>query len=169
MNNPVQLGGLSHSRRSANQKGFTLVEALITIAIIGIMAGLMVSAFSNAAQDGNRAVARQQQAALQEALNSWIGGDGNRVTNSSTTSTSVYRVRAIEEIRTAYNAMNTTQRLAAMQDYLAELVDTRTNETMFWVTSSTRIKSRALDSIKFHLDLPTWTSTGYPTVRLVTD
>ncbi|HEY1082125.1 MAG TPA: prepilin-type N-terminal cleavage/methylation domain-containing protein, partial [Prosthecobacter sp.] len=52
--------------------GFTFVEAVFTIAIIGIMAALAISAISNAARDTNRIVARQQQATVQEALNAWV-------------------------------------------------------------------------------------------------
>src|SRR5687768_11263766 len=87
--------------------GFTLVEALITIVIIGIMAAMLVSAFSSTAQDTSRMVARQQQAALQSALNAWVNGEGNRaVVINATTGTA--KLRTIEEIRTDYNSQAST-------------------------------------------------------------
>ena len=50
----------------------------MTIAILGIMATLVVSAFSNAGTDSARIVSRQQQASLQGALNAWVNGETNR-------------------------------------------------------------------------------------------
>src|SRR3954465_987184 len=87
--------------------GFTLVEALVTIAIIGIMAALLVTAFSNTAQDTSRMIARQQQAALQSAVSAWVNGDSNRsdVINATT---GTAKIRTVEEIRTVWNGASTT-------------------------------------------------------------
>lgn len=144
----------------STKQAFTFVEAIVTIAIIGIMASMMVAAFSNASKDANRAVARQQQAALQGALNAWITGDSNRVTVTGT----VAKRRTIEELRVAYNAMTTTQRLAAVEGYLTEL-QAGASSDMFWITDTTRVRSRALDSNSNHLTLPNWDSTAQPMVR----
>ena len=49
-----------------------MVELLIVISVIGIMSALVISAFSNAAQDTRRVIARQQQASVQNAVNAWV-------------------------------------------------------------------------------------------------
>ena len=61
----MKLQALKRSLR----KGFTLTESIITIAIIGVMASLVVGAISNGSRDAQRIVARQQQAALQNDIN----------------------------------------------------------------------------------------------------
>ncbi len=68
------------SRPSANRHpAFSLIELLIVIAIIGVMASMVVAAFSNATQDARRVVVLQQQAVLQEALNTWITRESSGV------------------------------------------------------------------------------------------
>src|SRR4051794_8744721 len=105
-------------RRHIAPSGFTLVEALITIAIIGIMAALLISAFSNTAQDTSRMIARQQQAALQSAVSAWVNGDSNR-SNVINATTGTAKLRTIEEIRTVYNAQTTTfARYSLVETYL---------------------------------------------------
>lgn len=58
--------------RSSHAHGFSLVELIIVIAIIGIMAALIVAVVTNATQDTRMVLARQQTAVIQEALNAWI-------------------------------------------------------------------------------------------------
>jgi type II secretory pathway pseudopilin PulG len=57
---------------SADSRGFSFVEAIFTIAIIGIMSSLVVAAISNASRDAHRVMARQQQAAVHSALTAWV-------------------------------------------------------------------------------------------------
>lgn len=52
--------------------GFTLVELLVVLAVIGVMGALIIGAVTNASQDAREVLARQQQVVLQEALGSWI-------------------------------------------------------------------------------------------------
>ena len=51
---------------------FSLMEMLVTIAIIGIIAVLLIPSISPMKQGSSIQVARQQQAELQTALGSWI-------------------------------------------------------------------------------------------------
>lgn len=73
--------------------GFSFVEAIFTIAIIGIMSSLVVAAISNASRDAHRVMARQQQAAVQSALTAWV--------------MSQTRVGATAEIRSLENVRST--------------------------------------------------------------
>jgi len=59
-------------RSSSLPAAFSLVELLVVIAIIAIMASIVISAFSNAAADSRLVLVRQQQAVVQEAVNSWL-------------------------------------------------------------------------------------------------
>jgi prepilin-type N-terminal cleavage/methylation domain-containing protein len=154
------------ARSNRSSSGFTLVEALITIAIIGIMAAMLISAFSSTAQDTSRMVARQQQAALQSALNDWVNGEGNRATVINAT-TGTAKVRTIEEIRTDYNTQTTTfARYNLIQPYLDE---TTKGHFASYTTDAAKIKSAALKSTNQYLSLPDWTVNSYPQVLLVAE
>ena len=157
---------MTFPRANRSSAGFTLVEALITIAIIGIMAAMLISAFSSTAQDTSRMVARQQQAALQSALNDWVNGEGNRATVINAT-TGTAKVKTIEEIRTDYNTQTTTfARYTLVQSYLDE-----TTKTHFasYTSDSAKIKSAALKSTNQYLSLPDWAANSYPQVLLVAE
>ncbi len=144
-------------------RGFTFVEALMTIAILAIMAGVLISAFSSAATDASRMIARQQQAALQSAVNSWVNGDNNRVIVINAT-TGASKLKTIEEIRTQYNSLLTSlARFSALESYLDKTTfDHMRNNT----TNSGKIKSDALSATKQYIALPDWASGEYPKVTL---
>lgn len=153
-------------RRSA----FTFVEAVFTIAIIGIMAALAVSAISNASRDANRIVARQQQAAVQEALLAWV--------LSQTRVSSTAQVQTINTIRLDYNKNTQTNKArfdklrpdAANPDPAARagFLDVTTVQHFDDNTVGTdRIKSAAMIGSKQYLKFPDWTEGDMPRVELV--
>jgi prepilin-type N-terminal cleavage/methylation domain-containing protein len=55
-----------------HRTGFSLMEMLVTVAIIGTIAVLLIPSISPMKQGSSVQVARQQQAELQTALGSWI-------------------------------------------------------------------------------------------------
>jgi len=149
-----------HRARFAS--GFTLIEAMLTVAIIGVMAALVISAFSSASSDTNRITARQQQAALQAAILAWVNGDSNRVDTNTTTG--AVNLRTIAEIQAAYNAASTSlDRLNLVSSYLDS--DTA---SMFvsYTTSNAKILSPALSASSQYLTLPDWVTDDYPQVQL---
>ena len=148
---------------AARASGFTFVEALMTIAIIGIMAAILVSSFSNAGTDSARILARQQQAAVQAAVISWVSGEGNRVDVIDATA-GRGRMRTLSQIQTDYNSRVTSlARLNLVADYL----DANTsNYLLTSTTNSARILSDALKTSKQYLALPDWTDGSYPQVTL---
>lgn len=153
----------THSSRRHLQ-GFTLLEALMTIAILGLMAAIVVSAFSNAGTDSARIIARQQQAALQAAVNAWVNGDGNR-TDVINSTTGTGKIRTVAEIQSTYNAATSTlARFNLFSSYLDA------NTASYITTNSTnasRIQSDALNTCKQYITLPDWTTaTVYPQVTL---
>lgn len=145
--------------------GFTLTETIITIAIVGVMASLIVSAVSNGSRDAQRIVARQQQASIQNAINSWVMSQ-TRVGNTS-------QIRSISEIRNTYNSQTTA--LGKLQTFLAPpsgngfLDKTTADHFAEFTTNTDRLKSSALDMARQHLALPTWTVGGFPRVDLLND
>ena len=154
------------THKTVRRDGFTFIEALMTIAIMGIMAALIVSAFSNAAADSNRVVCRQQQAAVQAAINAWVNGDSNRV-NTINAATGTAKLRTVEEIRTDYNSRLTS---LARLNLIATYLDT-VSATMFTsaTSNSAKIKSDSLNSTKQYLSLPDWASGNYPQVLLLAE
>jgi prepilin-type N-terminal cleavage/methylation domain-containing protein len=144
--------------------GFTLIEALVTIAIIGIMTALVVSAFSNAGTDSARIISRQQQAALQAAVNAWVNGDANR-TDVINATTGTGKIRTVAEIQTTYNAATTAvARLQLVQGYLDA---TTASYLISSSTNTSKITSDALNTTKQYLGMPNWTTTSvYPQVTL---
>ncbi len=150
------------------RKGFTLTESIITIAIIGVMASLVVSAISNGSRDAQRIVARQQQAALQNAVNSWVMS-ATRVGNTR-------QVKSLKDIRDAYNAQTTS--LGKFSTFLAPdssgiggFLDKNTADHILEYTTNTdKLKSAALDMARQHLVLQhPWAAGGFPRVDLVAD
>lgn len=131
--------------------GFTLVEMLIVISVIAIMAAMVISAFSNAAQDTRRVVARQQQAAVQSAVNAWVASQSSGTGSLAAT-------------RTAYNDATTSlARLNLVANYLDDttIAHFRTN-----TTNTDRILSEALNKTNQYLELPNWDASSYPKVEL---
>ncbi len=57
--------------------GFSLVELLVVIAVIAVMATLALPLITGQRQSGQMVVARQQQAALQTALGSWVAAQSS--------------------------------------------------------------------------------------------
>ena len=139
------------SRFRKNNSAFTLIEVVIVIAIIGIMAALVISAFSNAAHDTRRVVARQQQAAVQSAVNAWVAAtiDYN---------TTVGQARAL------YNGEATSMDRVAL---VSKFLDETTYEHLVESTSvSSKVESQALSKTSQYLSLPDWQGGSYPKVIL---
>lgn len=127
--------------------GFSLIELLITLAVIGVMSALIIASITNASRDSSNVVARQQQVVLQQALNAWISG-------STSTNT-------ISGARTRYAAA--TDKLALVRDYLqASTYDHFVQNT----STNTRIQSDAMKKINVYLSFSEWTAGGYPAVEM---
>jgi len=127
-----------------------MVELLIVISVIGIMSALVISAFSNAAQDTRRVVARQQQAAVQNAVNAWV--------------TQYSAVNGMTKTRSDYNTAGTSKaRLLLVGNYLE---DSTLSHFTTITTNSNQVLSAALKKTSQYLLLDTWGSNTYPKVEL---
>ena len=134
----------------AAHPGFSLVEVLVVVTVIGILSTLIVSSITGAARDSRMVVARQQQAVLQEALNSWIAAASSG-TNS------------LSAARSAYAAASTASaKLALLQPYL----QASTYEHFANYSSGTAISSEALQRVGASLQFSTWSATNYPSVDM---
>jgi prepilin-type N-terminal cleavage/methylation domain-containing protein len=132
--------------------GFTLIEMIIVIAVIGIMSTLAISSLTNGATDAREIVARQQQATVQSAVNAWVVGQ-------------LSGTASLSHARTSYNTASTSmERLALVQDYLDEV---SYRHFIDMSEGSDEILSAALSRLGWHLSLPTWESGSYPKVDLV--
>lgn len=160
----------THSSRFGSRlsKAFSLVEAVITIAVVGVMASLVVGSISNMSRDTQRIVSRQQQGAVQNALQAWV--------MSQTRVGSTAQLMSINDIRTLYNAQSTAK--GKFVTFLAPnsstglggyLDKTTADHFLEYTTNSDRLKTSALELAKQHLELPTWTAGGFPMVNLVND
>lgn len=138
--------------RNSAKRAFTMIEMLIVIAVIGIMSALVISAFSNAAQDTRRVVARQQQAAVQNAVNAWVS--------------SYSQENGLAAARTAYNAASTSKgRLQLVGNYLDDSTLSHFLNPSNTV-SNDEVRSAALKKTGQYLDLSSWSTTSYPKVEL---
>jgi type II secretory pathway pseudopilin PulG len=158
---------IQHGRRN----GFSFVEAIFTIAIIGIMSSLVVAAISNASRDAHRVMARQQQASVQSALTAWV--------LAQTRVGSTAQFRSLENVRTTYNALNTTSARFNLlipnpaspdPNLRAGFLDqTTADHFLDYTTGTDKLKTTALDNAKQFLSLPTWQSGDFPRVDLVNE
>lgn len=162
------------SAKKSLRPAFTFVEAVFTIAIIGIMAALAITAISNAARDSYRVVSRQQQAAVQEALNAWIMAQ-TRVWEGGTTTA---RIKSLETVRAEYNALpNTAARFNKLlpnpqhldPNQRAGFLDQPTADHFQTYTggNAEKIKSAALYGGEQYLSMPTWAAGEEPKVELL--
>ncbi|GEP44980.1 hypothetical protein BGE01nite_42710 [Brevifollis gellanilyticus] len=152
-------------------RAFTFVEAIFTIAVIGIMSSLALSAISNSARDASRIVARQQQAAVGEALTAWVMSQ----TRVGTTA----QMRSLNSLRNQYNALQTTS--ARFNLLVPNVNSTDVNvrngyldqstadHFLDYTTGTDRLHTKALKNGKQYLTLPTWQDGSFPTVDLVTE
>lgn len=142
---------------------FTLPEAILTIAIIGILSTLIISSISNINADAARVVARQQQAAVQSAVNTWV----NSQTRTNSADPAAPRIRSTEAIRADYNSRGHSRaRLNLISSYLDDATFAHFEE---YTTSTSQIKSEALAKARQHLTLDTWGASSYPRVSLNND
>ncbi|MCX6854408.1 MAG: type II secretion system protein [Verrucomicrobia bacterium] len=156
-------------KRQTKTVGFTFVEAIFTIAVIGIMSSLALTAISNGSRDANRIVARQQQAVIQEALNSWV------MSQSRVGSTA--QVRSLANIQASYNALTTTEARFNLlvpnpsspdPNQKEGYLDQTTADHFFaYKETSERLHSAALKGAKQYLVLSNWASGSFPMVEMV--
>jgi len=138
--------------RNQRRGGFTFIELMIVIAVIGIMSALAISSLSNGAGDAREIVARQQQATIQSAVNGWVAGQlsGNRT---------------LAQVRADYNDEETSvARLALIQDYLDDVSYAHFADMS---EGSDEVLSGALRKLDWELSLGDWTAGSYPKVELV--
>lgn len=64
-------------RRTAQQKGFTIVELLIVIVVIGILAALVLNTFTGVQQRARNSVRQTDVNALATQIEAYYNGDGN--------------------------------------------------------------------------------------------
>lgn len=58
--------------KANRQSGFSFLESLVVVAMLGVLAGLLISYVSPLRETTSIQVARQQQAELQTALGAWV-------------------------------------------------------------------------------------------------
>jgi prepilin-type N-terminal cleavage/methylation domain-containing protein len=136
-------------KNKVGRLGFSLIELLIVIAVIGIMSALILTSINNAAQDSRLVIARQQQVVLQEALNAWINSPINN---------------SLADAKSSYaNAVTSKAKLQLVREYLQ-------NDTFeqFDANSTTdQIRSEAMVKAGIHLTFSGWTATNTPTVNMI--
>ncbi|MDX2079767.1 MAG: type II secretion system protein [Terrimicrobiaceae bacterium] len=149
------IGAPNHldARRTGSRCGFTLIEMLLAIAIIGIMSALILASISNAAADSREVLSRQQQVVLQEALGAWIAA------NTSGTN-------SLASARTRYTAATTqTAKLALLQEYLHPQTYSHFADSNY--TTSSQIRTDAMSKAGRYVQFTAWTTTNTPTVELL--
>lgn len=125
-------------------QGFSLVEILLVIAVIGILSGLAMTYIGGTSEHSRALVARQQQVQLQTALDAWI------VAQASGTA-------GLASARAAYSTD-----AAAMINTLAPYL----REPGIFNASGGGVSSSALAGIGKTLQFSSWTEGTYPKVLM---
>ena len=173
---------LNHSRLR-RLAAFTLVEMLLVIAIISILAALVISSFSNAAQTSREIVVKQQLAVWQSALNNWVDGKLGRI-DPAINGSSVVPV-SLADLTTYYNSL--TGSMQRFKLLTGKDLDPQTADTEGYLDSMTAqhyldmainfppsntagdpnfIRSDAMIQTGQWITLPNWVAGSYPTVEL---
>ncbi len=149
--------------QALRHSGYTLIESLMVIAIMGLMATIIVTSFSNVNADSSRTIARQQQAAIQNVVIAWVNSDTNRV-NVINATTGTGKMRTVAEIQATYNALTTA--LARFNLVASYLDNSTSSHFTSSTTNSAQISSDALANSKQYIAMPDWVTGSYPTVTL---
>jgi len=129
-------------------RGFTLVELLVVVAIIGVIAALLFPYFSPTRGMASQQIARQQQAELQTALGNWV------VAQSSGPG-------GLAAARAAYSSQSGAK-LQLLQSYLQPATYSTLTGTGDRVTSS------ALTGANAYLQFSSWsTASQQPMVQWI--
>lgn len=127
--------------------GFSLVEIIVVVAVIGILSALIIATISGSTEYANEVIARQEQAELQTALGNWI----------ATTSSAPGGLAAA---RAQY--ANAANKLSLLSNYLQEATFLRLTN------SGTQVRSPALTASRARLEFSSnWTTTTVPSVTWV--
>jgi type II secretory pathway pseudopilin PulG len=155
-------------RPARGVRGFSFVEAIFTIAIIGIMSSIVVVALSNASGDAFRTVARNQQTTLQSLLEAAL--------MSKMRDTATGQRKSIQTVMAEYNALPHTKARYSLllpqpgasnpQERVGFLDQTTIDHIEDWTYPLTdRVKTEALDALGQYLVFPDWTAGTTPTVE----
>lgn len=117
--------------------GFSLLEMLVVIAIVGIMAALLLPHVSPLRGTAGTQVARQQQAELQTALGAWIAHECSKPGGLAAT-------------KVAYGDGG----LQLLEDYLQPATLSNLTE------DGSSVTSEALKAAGAHLEFSAWGSAG---------
>lgn len=133
-----------------SQKGFTFIELIIVIAVIGIMSALAISSLSNGANDAREIVYRQQQATLQTAVSAWVS---SQLMGNST----------VSQVRGTYNAETTSvDRLELVKEYLDDVSYEHFKDSS---SGSKEVLSAAAVKLGWEFRFTTWADGSYPKVE----
>lgn len=127
--------------------GFSLLEILIVVAVIGILSTLVVALVSGTSRHANEVASRQQQTELQTALGNWL------VSKSSDPG-------GLAAARATYSSA--PDKLSLLTNYL------QPNTLAYLRSTGTNVTSAALDSANAYLRFSDWPLGGHqPTVDWV--
>ena len=152
----------SSVRSSAPRCGFSLVEVMVTVVVLGLLSGMVVSALSNLGVDASRMIARQQQVAVQNAVQAWVASEMR-----TTDDPDVPKIKSLESVRGNYNSRGHS--LARFNLVAGFLDETSAAHFQNATENNGKLKSDALNKIRHHLVLDTWGFSSYPKVEMVAD
>ena len=126
--------------------GFSLIEVLIIVAVLGVLATLLIPYISPVREGAQEAVARQQQAELQSALGNWIAATSAQP-------------GGLAAARSAYNSAGT--KLDLLQNYL------QAGTYASLTGTGSKVTSAALTGAGASLQFSSWSVGGSPSVTWV--
>ena len=153
--------------------GFSLIEALVTIGLLGALAAIVVSSYTDASSQSHAVIARQQVATVKSALDCYVNANLSKALiaeGEAVVAGRNYNRMTVAQLKSIYNHedMTTEKRWELIEPYIA--IESKVSEETpgrLEINADGFLISASMKADGKVVELPVWEggAGGYPTVK----